>query len=311
MPTLKYQIEVRFPSDAVVFVETPAYDVIQRLPDPNKETSQLSVHLRQHSRVDVRGFGMPFAHPGHLSEGWILRNEPIVAHHTLVEIIQQREFMFIVLGPRDKLEATWNSPLPAPFSYPYGTNHHWNPSDYKAQLGQSKGDQYLPAWDFDNDNQHLAAMSLSQAHDVIWLDKAAKSIRKTRFYAYFVPTTSNSYASDCSIFFAVVSDVQSFRDHHADAWRWLAGDANDAFHLEIFQDDNEDSNIQPAYWDAKMATSEQVHNLSIDHVVDKMDLVLVVRRPQQREVSRQPNFVVKTFESREESIAAWGQDRQQ
>lgn len=300
-------MEVHFPHGAITtHADALTLDLSAKLLEPGKEMTRLRVHLKDGSRVKVLGFGKPFAHPGNPSDGWLRHQKPIIGQRTLVDIIQQRDFVFIVAGPRDKLEATWNSPLPPPFSYPYGTVHSWNPERYRDKFSKIKGGQFLAAWGFDTDNEHLAATSLSQAQDVFWLIEAAKKIRKRQFLAYFVPMISWGNATEPGNYFVIVLDSKGIRERFTQAWLRLAS-ADDAFHVNIFGDDPE----KPGDWDAKFVEVPQLYRALDDHPVSASDFVLQVRRPDKRKLSRQPDMKVTTFESRSAANAALKQDGQQ
>lgn len=225
--------------------------------------------LRNGSKLEVIGFDMPFSNPGHSSEGWLLRNQPIVGQRTLMDILNMRNFVFVAGRPMDALAKRWDTPLPAPFRYPYGTEHSWDLDRYKELMQTCSGDQFLTAWGFDDDNEHVAAMTQSQAQDVAWLANNADSIRRHNLQAYFVPKTEGHNA-----FFVIIPGGKELGKQFPNAWRHLLN-ADTGFHLDLVDADNEDNN---ADWDVKVVEATQMHRALDSHNLNfDADLVLEAR----------------------------------
>jgi len=87
--------------------------------------SLCTVAVRLTARATVHGFGLPFANPEDSEvDGWVNKNAPIVPGLTLLDLLRQTEFHFVVFGPTAAVKRRWNEQvLYPPFSYPYGTDH--------------------------------------------------------------------------------------------------------------------------------------------------------------------------------------------
>lgn len=293
--TDRYNVTVKFPRDIQVLVEELPDATRSRFPSTKKDCSIVSLCLGD-GQVEVRGFGMPFANPGHPSEGWINRNEPIVGgpndpSFTLLGILQLRSFIFVVQVPSAIVDRLFNKDvLPPPFGYPYGTQHFWNKERYDEQLIKLKGRQFLPVWSYDSSNAHLAVLTQSQVQDVMWLDKAAAEIRSTKFSAYFVQQARNSNS-----YYVILPITEEFRERHDAAWRRLT--SSDYFRVSLFNDAGKDD--PDADWDAKFISyPEGVEELGTEHPVAENELCLLVRRPLPDDTKRGPRFRVLTFADR-------------
>ncbi|PNP57214.1 hypothetical protein THARTR1_02744 [Trichoderma harzianum] len=112
-------------------------DMMKLLPPTTKHMSLLKVYMK--GCPTVKEFGMPFANRGHPSHGF-LNHDGTIKGHTLVSILEQDSFQFIVAAPDKVLE------------------HRWA---------------------FDNDNEHLATLTQSQVQDIMRVHKAAVEISAT------------------------------------------------------------------------------------------------------------------------------------
>ncbi|KAM5342775.1 hypothetical protein ACJ41O_013741 [Fusarium nematophilum] len=167
-----------------------------KFPKVKSFMSKVNVHIRDGGKVDVEGFGMPFENPKHAAQEWLRHPDtaPVVGDKSLLDIILQVEFTFIVQHPHGVLEGKWDyERLPCVFDYGFGVNHSWNLDKHMAQLHLNKGRQFAPAWSFDDDNMHLAAVTQSQVQDVMWLHEVTVTMRAEEHLAYFVskPATLN------------------------------------------------------------------------------------------------------------------------
>jgi hypothetical protein len=113
-----------------------------------KGLSLLTVHLQEGARVTVDGFGMPFNSVDAELNAWVKDNKPIVDDITLLDVLEQENFSFIVAIPAQDTEKHWDEGrLPPPFSYPYGTEHSWDLSRYEGLLREHKSQtQFQPAY---------------------------------------------------------------------------------------------------------------------------------------------------------------------
>ncbi|KAG8408014.1 hypothetical protein J3459_018280 [Metarhizium acridum] len=166
---------------------------------------------------------MPYANQGHIAEKWLHENMPIIHDVTMMGLLEQRSYAFVVSLEHDKLSEDWNfDRLPAPFSYPYSTNHTWNSqSEYSAMLRNNKGHQFFPRTSFDNINELLAVLSQSQVQDVMWVEAEAQKMRNTKLSAYFTPTTGEK-EEKTEVYYEILALPPEYRTTFESAWRRLA-----------------------------------------------------------------------------------------
>ncbi|KAL6699417.1 P-loop containing nucleoside triphosphate hydrolase protein [Trichoderma pleuroticola] len=269
------------------FIRDVEQSLLATLPESTKRMSRLDVYLKEGTRVVVKGYGKPFANYGHPSHGWMNHNEPIVGNSTLIDIIEQRNFSFV---------------LPGPFRYPYGEEHSWSLERYDEQLPRNRGPQFVPAFSFDNDNEHLAAMTQSQVQDVMWIHKAAQDIAAIRLRAYFISANESAQSDE---FYAIVLLDDDFMLRFKDTWQHLVKD--EFLQLKMFDGSNDET---PASWDAMIMDHPRGLTAMAGHRADKDDFVLRVRRPQQKQPQRRPEFNVSVFRDRRtaNSWFEWDQD---
>lgn len=86
-PADSYKMEIKFPtSPKIDFTVKPADDSLLKLvPATDKKLTSLVIRLKEYP--EVKGFGMPFANPGHLSEGVVNKGECIKGSITLMDMI--------------------------------------------------------------------------------------------------------------------------------------------------------------------------------------------------------------------------------
>jgi len=92
---------------------------------PGRAVCTLAVRLADNTRATVHRFSIPFANPEDSEvDGWVNHNAPIVPGLTLLDLLRQTEFHFVVFAPASAVKRRWNEQvLFPPFSYPYGTDH--------------------------------------------------------------------------------------------------------------------------------------------------------------------------------------------
>ncbi|KAK3327407.1 putative DNA helicase [Cercophora scortea] len=271
MPSRQHRINIKFPRDGFMRVIRPIDDdaTKARFPAFKKNLSLLKIILEDGAQVKVDGFGMPFANPGHPREGWLIRGDPVVDNFTLLDILQQRTFFVVAEGKSDYLNAAWSEDaLPPPFSYPYGSDHSWDMDRFQKQLSQNKGPQFAQAWNFDDDNSHVAAMVHSQVQDVFWLEQARGMIHLEKFPVYFVPHQT----TESPMFYAIMPLTNEFREKHDAAWRRLT--KCESFNLEVRRRLEDE---QSEKWEAIIMD----HPATIDelkpHFIGAHDFVLLIR----------------------------------
>ncbi|KAL6798046.1 P-loop containing nucleoside triphosphate hydrolase protein [Trichoderma sp. SZMC 28012] len=280
------------------FIRDVELSLLAALPETTKPMSRLDVYLREGTRVMVKGYGKPFANPDHPSHGWMNQNEPVVGDSTLVDILEQRNFSFVVVTGDLVLAKHWSQELPGPFRYPYGDEHSWSLERYDEQLLRNRGPQFAPAFSFDNDNEHLAAMTQSQVQDVMWIHKAAQDIADIRFRAYFINANEGARSDE---FYVVVLLDDGFMRRFKDTWQHLV--KGEFLQLKMFDGPNDET---PASWDAMIIDHPKGLPAMAGHQTDKDDFVLRVRRPLQSQPQRRPDFDICVFSDRKSANRSFG-----
>lgn len=293
-----YKVTVQFPEKTYSIVEELTPDLMSLVPKPGKHMSRIDVFPPPGSECFIKGYGMPFSHPGQQFEAFITQNAPDNIGMTLVKILQQQQYSFIVAYPSEALTSYWKQPMPPAPRYPYGEEHFWSLERYEDILPKTKGPRFPPAWTFDNDNEHLAALSHSQAQDVMWIHNAAMEIGKIHFRAYFI-APGHGDPQECKELHVIVPLGKDFLDQYEQPWRRLV--QSGFLSLYLFDDERDES---PAAWKARI---EETFNMDV-HPVDINDLVLQVRRPPPTSTER-PDFEVKAFGSRTAANVAFRQSR--
>ncbi|RSM18554.1 hypothetical protein CDV31_002690 [Fusarium ambrosium] len=285
-------IRVKFPRGSITYsVDSLDDDKLQRLfPAATRLLSIVRVSLKPGSEVTVEGYGLPFANPGHPSEGWLNKLEPIVGDKTLVDILMQRDFTFIVHKPSHVLRRDWNEDqLPPPFSYPYGTLHDWDMERFDNLIKNNKGHQFWPAWTFDDQNSHTAALVQSQIQDVRWLCHAAEQIAEQRFLARFVTTKEDENAGGDELSsFAIISLTGEFLNHYDAPLRHLIRDQ--FLTVELYNKPEDEGHATSL--DARIVAhpTEIEPPLKNFRPAGKDELILQVRNTEGSDHSRAPIF---------------------
>lgn len=249
---------------------------------------RLDIRLAPGDRSVVLGYGMPFSHPGEQFEAFINNNAPDSVGVTLIEVLQRREFSFIVASPSNALRSWWTQPLPPPLRYPYGQEHSWSYERYCDLISENKGPQFPTAWSFDNDNDHLTALTQSEIQDVMWVHQEAMKIGEIFFRAYFI-APAGVHPQNCREFYAIVTLGEPFLERYRQPWSRLVNSGS----LQLLLFDH-NSDMGPAEWNARVAEGFSMAG----HPVSNEDLVLQVQRPRPTDIDRRPDFEVTAFDSR-------------
>lgn len=109
----------------------------------------VTVRLDDGFDVEVEGFGIPYANKMDPQlELWVNNNSPIAHNVTLMDILRQREFMFIVAEAEAHISKRLDpSRLAEPFNYPYGNVHDWDMERYMMQQESlAYQESFLPAY---------------------------------------------------------------------------------------------------------------------------------------------------------------------
>ncbi|KHN99768.1 uncharacterized protein MAM_02621 [Metarhizium album ARSEF 1941] len=280
LPAKTHGVTAKFPRTNVLRVITPAdAGVRSRFPDEKRDLSLVEVFLEENVQVVVEGYGLPFANKGHIAEKWLHENAPIVSELTLMGLLEQRSFHFVVASEHDRLRQNWDfGLLPPRFSYPYGTDHGWKGSGtYEKMLTEHRGRQFAPRRSFDTMDELLTVMSQSQVQDIMWVEWAAEKIRATGLSAYFIPAT-NGMAEEEEVYFAIVAAPQEFRNTFKSAWHRLARDGR----LKILLHDKINTTVSPGdsigRWDAVIVERSSLGDSLRAHPTKAHELVLHVRK---------------------------------
>jgi hypothetical protein len=136
---------------------------------------------------------------------------------------------------------------------------------------------------------------------MLWIDQAAEEIAVSKLRAYFVPIDRSVEPANAKVFYLVVDAGRDFVTKHADAWSSLVD--TESFEVQLFGDktDKEPS----AKWECSLVTNPQAVDVLQAHPVDEFDLVLKAYRPGQREIKRNPAYIVRTYDSRQQANVAW------
>ncbi|KAF4979663.1 hypothetical protein FZEAL_4154 [Fusarium zealandicum] len=199
----KHWVVVKFPQGQFMYKASPItsdHALLKDLPKRRlsgkaKEYTLLTISLSRAGSVKVEGYGKPFANPGHFTDAWINKSKPIDGSNTLVDLLEQRKFVFLVPSHHSVLlcEWRWNTAtLSTPFSYPYGDQHSWDMERYRKMLPKLQGPRFAPAWSFHDDNSHVAVLTQSQVQGILWFREAAQDILKLRMPAYFIEAETSA-----------------------------------------------------------------------------------------------------------------------
>ncbi|KAL7931583.1 hypothetical protein V8C35DRAFT_282577 [Trichoderma chlorosporum] len=156
-------------------------------------------------------------------------------------------------------------PLPPPFRYPYGDVHYWDEARYRELLPKNKGPQFAARWSFDNDNEHLAAVSQSQVQDIMWIHNAAQDIANMTFRACFI-NPQDCAPEQSKRVYVIVELNKPFLRRYENEWRQLTKTGH--LKLNIFESEGDD---WPAVWDARIARGLDIMSR---HPTDLNDFVL-------------------------------------
>lgn len=297
-PAQDYRIAIKFPRGLYsVSVEDASPELRARFAAAPKRVCLIEIRLEGTARVNVERFGIPFTDPDHPSAKTVLRNEPMVDNITLLDIIEQRQFLLAINErPVAAQMITDDSRLPPALSFPWGQIHSWDYEAYRKLYLENKGAAFRRCWTFENDNMHVSVLSQVHAQDVVWAEEAAREIRENQMRGYFVPLEADA-GKFTSRYFVVIAAPKDFVTRLQLAWKRLLSSDVFAINLLASPDDG-----QPAIWDAKMVEHPKTVKVLCQHPVASHEVVLLVRRP--KEKARGPDFDFATFSDRSTANAA-------
>jgi hypothetical protein len=138
-------LQVKFPREKFT---VSVVDMTESPPHPFVGAEQLSrvqIDLHTGAEPKVEGYGKPFANPGHPSHAWINGGAPIIGDLSLLDMLQQRSFVFFV-NDVGKYMTPKFATMPPPFSYPYSTEGYgWDMARYQEDIPKNKVSPFQPA----------------------------------------------------------------------------------------------------------------------------------------------------------------------
>jgi hypothetical protein len=221
-----YTLVVQFPRDTVWKILEVTEERKPLLPTELSDNLKgkcclLSAQAKNPTDIRVLGLGMPFSNPGHQVKQW-LEGGPVAGGKTLLDIIQAPVVRFVVKRPYGPFNKEWDEKLlPAPFEYPWGTDHTWDEDKFIELYDKYKGAQYPTARFFENDNNHISAMVHSMAQDVMWVVESAREIAADIHDAYFIEVRNKPPRAE---YLAVVKLPLDYLDGYEAAWTRLTKD---------------------------------------------------------------------------------------
>ncbi|KAL7959265.1 WD40-repeat-containing domain protein [Trichoderma compactum] len=109
IPSLIYRIQVKFPLDNLVHAVKPIEPaLVKSLPEGGSKFSMFEIDLKGGPDPLVLHFGMPFDNPGNPSDGWINHSQPIAGNYTLLDVLSQRTFRFVVDSPVEDIPKSFD-----------------------------------------------------------------------------------------------------------------------------------------------------------------------------------------------------------
>ncbi|KAK3295984.1 AAA domain-containing protein [Chaetomium fimeti] len=285
----EYTLTIKFPRGQIdMTVEQAHPTIVKRFPGAEK-LSFVSVRLHEQGRVRVDGFGMPYKNPEHPeAEGWVNRNTTMVENITLLDFLAGRSFLFAMGVTPATINKEWNDArLPPPFSYPYGTEHHWPPAHsgatnltrYVELLERTKNaEMFRPAYSYDDDNSHVAVVTQSVIQDIFWIHQASEAIEEVSSPAYLVERDRGRY-------FVIVATTREFMGRYDAAWGRLAKECEVRL---VFHDEVEGKARVSETWNCTIVEHPD-DDLRTNHPVEAHEVIL------QAQVSgpKDSNFVPK------------------
>ncbi|PTD01498.1 hypothetical protein FCULG_00010287 [Fusarium culmorum] len=99
------RLVVKFPREVEVTFRVATEEGISKLPEGKASMSWVEVVLKKGAKVSVEGFGLPYANVNHPAHEWLQHPDsaPVVGDKTLLDILQQEKFTFIVSEPHPRL----------------------------------------------------------------------------------------------------------------------------------------------------------------------------------------------------------------
>ncbi|KAL6798041.1 hypothetical protein J3E68DRAFT_449061 [Trichoderma sp. SZMC 28012] len=171
-------------------------------------------------------------------------------------------------------------------------------------LPKIKSKQFPPAVTFDNNNEHVAALTQSQVQDIMWVHKAALEIAEIPLWAYFVPARDGP-VDECKLFYAIVPLGEAFLEKYEKVWRHLTKDP--LLNLNLWDDEQDEV---PVPWTARIQEALRGIDALDCHPADVNYLVLYVRRRRDQDLKRDP-ISIKICRDRTSATVALQNNKEQ
>ncbi|KAG9504905.1 hypothetical protein J7337_004885 [Fusarium musae] len=190
IPSTTRRLTVKFPREEInITYQAATEEETTRYPTGKKYMTWVSVILGKGASVSVQGFGMPYSNPCYFTESSVQppASTTVMDGLSLLDIIQQRQFLFLAAHHDDIIKAKWSVASLAPnFDYGYGEDQSWDMEKYMKQLHEIEGHRFRTAWNFDTDASHVTAITQSIVQDFMWIQKWCLDMTTEMGWAYFV-----------------------------------------------------------------------------------------------------------------------------
>ncbi|KAF9768906.1 hypothetical protein IL306_013754 [Fusarium sp. DS 682] len=295
------KITVKFPREEIAITYRAADEQeTARYPNAKKHMAWVDVVLGKDAEVFVKGFGMPYANPGHPADDWLHSPDsaPVLDEMTLLDIIQQRHFSFLVNRLDKALESKWSVASLAPkFDYGYSADHSWDMDKYMKQI-DIKGHRFQATWSFDTDDSHVTVLTQSLVQDVLWIHKGCLEMATKLGSAYFVKKSASMKSTK---WYAIVRMDPKFWKQYKTIWPRASEIAT--MKLLVHPGPNEVpeswANDLSEHWTARICQDPQNLTALNQHPLNENDLVIEAIEPVDSQLE------IKEFTGREEASVAY------
>lgn len=198
---------------------------------PETNLTLVTFRLEEGAHVRLHRYGVPYrnAHDPEM-EAWVNNTQPIADGIYLADLARQREFIVAATLPTDFCPTELDErTMPSPFMYPYGRKHDWIKGDLWAVIKETRSsEKYIPAFSYENDNDHVASQAHAVAQDVLWIDDDVSKIALVTHRAYVVAMDDKrpDNPSPSPRFYVIVSLEGHFHERFSRAWRRVTKDTD-------------------------------------------------------------------------------------
>ncbi|CAH0049226.1 unnamed protein product [Clonostachys solani] len=289
-PAASWELMVKFPRghfDVKVQDIDSVPGLRARFPSLTEPATFITVHLHHSHHAVVEGYAKPFSNPGHPCDEWINKSLPIDDGITLLGLLEERRFHFVLSKNKDYYNRFWaESRLPPPFSYPYKHRLSWDIEEYRKEFSEHRGEPFLRAPTFPSDEARMTVVTQSAIQDVLWLAEAAAEIFATKLSAYFIPSQSDQDGM-CSRYYVIIPLSKEFYGKYEQEWPALTDcesfklafhDHDSVIAPPSLAEEEEWKKLALGTWDARIEQCPKHVDVMAQHPVDGNELVLFVSR---------------------------------